>query len=69
MVEAGTPTCVAIWPAGQTMWGVTHQKPEDGQTVFLGQGSKGFDSFFFFHISIIAEIKKCYKRAFCAPDL
>jgi len=49
------------------MGGVTHQQPEDRQPVFLGQVSKGLDSFFFFRVSMVVEIKKPHKRAtnFC----
>ena len=35
----------------QAFGGVTHQQAEDGQTAFLGQGSKRADSIIGFHVS------------------
>jgi hypothetical protein len=40
------------------MRGVTHQEPEDFETVFLRQGAESFNSFFLFHISMIKKITK-----------
>jgi hypothetical protein len=55
-------------PCGQPMRGVTHQEPEDFETVFLRQGAEGLNGFFLFHISMIKKVTKYYKSAadFCA---
>jgi hypothetical protein len=69
--RGGHPYLRGNLAGGEPVWGVAHQETKDVQTVFLGQGSKGFDSFFFFHNSIIKKVTKDCKSAadFYAQDL
>jgi len=68
--RGGDPELRGNLPSGQPMRGVAHQEPEDFETVFLRQGAKGFNGFFFFHISMIREITNYCKSAahFCARE-